>query len=134
MENMVFYEPLGKNAGFRCRCMELAFSYPESHAEQKEIALGFQRKSVAGINCCAGGTDGMLLWIEQPTSIDCEGAQCGAKKFYCGRKHRFGLNMQATCDSEGKFLDVSIAHPASTSNFLAFSTSMFTRSWSRTIS
>jgi DDE superfamily endonuclease len=35
----------------------------------------------------------------------------------------FGLNLQATCDAHGKFLDVSILHPASTSDFLAFSTS-----------
>jgi DDE superfamily endonuclease len=40
-----------------------------------------------------------------------------------GRKHKFGLNMQAKCDADGKFVNISIAHPASTSDFLAFSTS-----------
>jgi hypothetical protein len=48
-----------------------------------------------------------------------------AKKFFCGRKHKFGLNLQGTCDAEGRFVDVSIGHPASTSDFLAFSTSKF---------
>ena len=57
------------------RCTELAFSYPESHAQQKEITLGFQRKSVAGIDCCAGATDCVLLWIERPTALDCERVQ-----------------------------------------------------------
>jgi hypothetical protein len=105
------------------RCEELAFGFPASHAKQQELALAFKAKSAAGIDCCVGAVDGMLLWIERPTNADCERAHCGSKKFFCGRKHKFGLNLQATCDAEGKFLDVSIAHPASTSDFLAFSTS-----------
>jgi hypothetical protein len=107
------------------RCDELSFSFPASHAKQQELALGFKAKSAAGIDCCVGAVDGMLLWIERPTNADCERAHCGPKKFFCGRKHKFGLNLQATCDAEGKFLDVLIAHPASTSDFLAFSTSKF---------
>jgi DDE superfamily endonuclease len=106
-------------------CPELAFSYPDCHNKQQEIALAFKEKSVAGIDCCAGAIDGMLLWIERPSVADCAIAECGSKKFFCGRKHKFGLNMQATCDAEGRFLDVSIGHPASTSDFLAFSTSKF---------
>jgi DDE superfamily endonuclease len=50
-------------------------------------------------------------------------AKCGAKKFYCGRKHKFGLNLMGTVDYQGRFLDVQIKHPASTSDFLAFATS-----------
>ena len=41
----------------------------------------------------------------------------------CGRKKKFGLNMMATVDSTGRFLDVDIRHPASTSDFLVFETS-----------
>jgi DDE superfamily endonuclease len=50
-------------------------------------------------------------------------ADCGAKKFFCGRKHKFGLNRQGTCDADGRFLDIPISHPASTSDFFAFTTS-----------
>jgi hypothetical protein len=50
-------------------------------------------------------------------------AGCGAKKFMCGRKKKCGLNMQGTCDARGSFLDVSISHPGSTSDYLAFMTS-----------
>jgi hypothetical protein len=106
-------------------CPELAIGFPKCHQRQKELALAFQEKSAAGIDCCAGAVDGMLLWIEKPTVAECAIAECAAKKFFCGRKHKFGLNMQGTCDAEGKFLDVSIGHPASTSDFLAFSTSKF---------
>jgi DDE superfamily endonuclease len=66
-----------------------------------------------------------LLWIENPSTADCEQAACGAKKFFCGRKHKFGLNLQGTCDAEGRFLDISIAHPASCSDFLAYTASKF---------
>jgi hypothetical protein len=106
-------------------CPELAIAFPTCHEEQRQLALGFQEKSAVGIDCCAGAVDGMLLWIEKPTEADCAIAECHAKKFFCGRKHKFGLNMQGTCDSEGRFIDVSIGHPASTSDFLAFSTSKF---------
>ena len=73
---------------------------------------------------CAGAIDGILIWIEKPTSDECEAAKCGPKKFFCGRKKKFGLNMQGTCDAHGRFLNLCIGHPGSTSDFLAFSTSV----------
>jgi DDE superfamily endonuclease len=36
---------------------------------------------------------------------------------------KYGVNLQRSCDAHGRFLDVSISHPGSTSDFLAFSTS-----------
>jgi DDE superfamily endonuclease len=106
-------------------CPELAITFPTCHEKQRALVQEFQEKSAVGIGCCAGAVDGMLLWIEKPTEADCAIAECHAKKFFCGQKHKFGLNMQGTCDTEGRFLDVSIGHPASTSDFLAFSTSKF---------
>lgn len=107
------------------KCPDLDISYPVCHDKQRDLAKAFFDKSAAGIGCCAGATDGMLLWIEKPSLAECELAECAAKKFFCGRKHKYGLNMQGTCDADGKFLDVSVGHPGSTSDFLAFSTSKF---------
>jgi DDE superfamily endonuclease len=104
-------------------CPDLYFGFPACHEKQKSLAAAFKEKSVAGFDCCVGAIDGLLLWMEKPSKADCLKAQCGSKKFFCGRKHKFGLNLQGTCDAEGKFLDISIAHPASTSDFLAFATS-----------
>jgi hypothetical protein len=67
-------------------------------------------------------SSGLKSWL---TPEDCEIAKWGPKKFFCGRKKKFGLYMQATCDAEGRFLDVSIKHPAATSDHLAFCTSSF---------
>ena len=104
---------------------ELDIKYPTDFNEQKKIAQGFQKRSKPGFTCCAGAIDGMLVWIEKPTDEQCEVAKCGKKKFFCGRKHKFGLNLQAVCDAEGRFLDLDIGHPGATSDFLALSTSDF---------
>jgi hypothetical protein len=107
------------------KCPALDFEFPSSHAKQRELAKAFEANSQAGFDCCVGAVDGILIWIERPSSAVCDQAGCGPKKFFCGRKHKFGLNMQGTCDAEGKFMDVCIGHPASTSDFLAFATSKF---------
>jgi hypothetical protein len=104
-------------------CAELSFSFPEDHAKQRSIAEGFKRKSQAGFDTCVGAIDGLLVWTERFSDDECAWAGVGPRKFFCVRKHKFGLNLQGTCDSENRFLDVSIVHPASTSDFLAFSTS-----------
>ena len=101
----------------------LTFHYPKCHKKQREIARKFMLKSKPGFECCAGAINGMLVWIECPSELECGTAQCGSSNFFCERKHKFGLNLQGTCDLEGCFLDVCIAHPASTSDYLSFSTS-----------
>jgi hypothetical protein len=106
-------------------CKELAFTYPTDHNKDREIARGFKSKSHPEFGCCGGTIDGMLLWVKWLSELECEAANCGSTKFFCGRKHKFGLNLQGTCDSDGRFLDVAIGHPASTSDYLFFSTSAF---------
>jgi hypothetical protein len=104
-------------------CKKLNIEFPSDHVRQREIAEGFAKKSAAFFKMCVGEIDGIMIWIEQPRVKECVFAGCGPKKFFCGRKQKFGLNMQATCDANGRFLDVSICHPGATSDFLAFSMS-----------
>jgi hypothetical protein len=99
---------------------EFQISYPADHEEQQAIAEGFRRKSAANFDCCAGAIDGILVWIHKPSQEECTKAGCSDGKFFCGRKHKFGLNCQAVCNSQGKFLDMSIIYPGSTSDCLAF--------------
>ena len=105
------------------QCPKLQISYPTSHEKQKEIAGKFANKSDIGFDNCAGCIDGILIWTNKPTKPVLEDANLGSKKFFCGRKKRFGMNMQAICDDKRRFLDIDIAHPASTSDYLAFGTS-----------
>ena len=99
---------------------ELNISFPESHAEQRAVAEGFRRKSEIEIDCCCGAVDGMLVWIHKPSTTDEQVIGIGPKKFFCGRKKKFGLNMQGVCDSRGYFLDVEIRFPGAASDFFAF--------------
>lgn len=102
--------------------------YPASWDAQRSIAAEFMCKSGAGFNNCAGAIDGILIWIQKPNKNDCKEFKCDSGKFYCGRKHKFGLNCQAVADSRGKILDLSIVYPGSTSDCLAFEGStLFTK-------
>ena len=105
------------------RTAALNINFPTSHLQQRKIAHDFRTASKADFDTCVGAIDCMLIWIEKPTEKSCRQARCGSKKFYCGRKGKFGLTLQGICDSNRKFMDVSLQHPASTSDFLAFTTS-----------
>ena len=100
------------NAVNQCPCLNI--EYPTSHSKQLEIAKGFEKVSGAGFDCCAGAIDGMLIWIHKPSQHCCKEASCQDGKFLCGRKTKFGLNLQAVADVHGRFLDVSIVYPGST--------------------
>ena len=99
---------------------EMKIEFPRTHEEQSLVADGFRVKSEIGINNCVGSIDGILIWIHKPGKNDVKAIKFGPAKFFCGRKKKFGLNMQAVCDAEGRFLDVEIEYPGSTSDFFAF--------------
>jgi hypothetical protein len=59
----------------------------------------------------------------QPSEADSIVSKVGIRKFFCGRKNKFGLNCQAICDANGKFLDISMMYPGATLDVLAFESS-----------
>ena len=99
---------------------QLDIKFPTSHDEQKMLAKEFEAKSSINICNCVGAIDGILIWVHQPTEADCKDLGFGPIKFLCGRKKKFGLNMQACCDARRRFLYVDIRFPGSTSDFFAF--------------
>ena len=101
----------------------LDIKYPTQHAEQRAIANEFKAKSAVGFNNCAGCLDGLLIWTHKPSDVELKQLKIGGKKFFCGRKKKFDLNMQAVCDACGRFLDVEIKHLGATSHYLAFALS-----------
>jgi hypothetical protein len=94
--------------------------YPDSLNAQHTITQGFHKVSGAGFNSCAGGIDGILKWIHKPSSKVCMDNGCDKGKVNCGRKKKYSLNCQAVCKANGQILDISILHPGSTSDCLAF--------------
>jgi DDE superfamily endonuclease len=91
-----------------------------SRSVARQIAQVFQAKSKADFDCCAGAVDGILIWTNPPTKANADVTTVGPAKFFCGRKHKFGLNCQASCDARGRFLDASVIAPGATSDVLAF--------------
>jgi hypothetical protein len=77
---------------------QLKIRFPTKQ-EQLKIAKGFEKMSGAGFDRVIGAIDGILIWIVKPNKTECEKAKCGSKSFFCGRKDKFGLNMQAICDN-----------------------------------
>jgi hypothetical protein len=87
-------------------CNELDIEYPKEEAEQRRIAEGFRLISETDFDICAGCIDGILVWTEKPSRDECDVMKVGEKRFMCGRKGKFGFNLQAVCDSRGPFLEV----------------------------
>lgn len=100
-----------------------AIKYPTDHNEQRRIAHEFSKKSAVGFTGCAGAVDGILIWTHRPYENDAKNADCDAGKFFCGRKHKYGLNCQAVSDVRGRIIDISICFPGSSSDLLAFEAS-----------
>lgn len=105
------------------KCKELDLKFPSTPDECEAIASEFVQRSMAGFSNCVGCIDGLLIWIEKPRHTECEDKGVDSGKFYCGRKGKYGMNLQAVCDARRRFLDISIEHPASASDYLAFVTS-----------
>jgi hypothetical protein len=99
---------------------QLDIQFPTSHEEQEKVAKEFQSKLSVGISCCVSAIDGILIRIHKPSDSDCNMLGFGQTKFFCGRKKKFGLNMQAVCDAQRRFLWVDIRYPGTTSDFFAF--------------
>ena len=102
---------------------EWYIQYPQNHEEQVKIATDFKVKSSVDFGVCAGAIDGILIWINRPTREEAAKVGVDQQKFFCGRKHKFGLNCQAVCDVRGRFLDMSITYGAAASDVLAFENS-----------
>lgn len=98
----------------------LKIEYPTDHRVQREIAKKFENYSRAGFKGCAGCIDGLLIWISKPSRAECEKTKVDSEKYFCARKGKFGMNLQAICDVRGRFLDMSITQGGASSDYLAF--------------
>jgi hypothetical protein len=61
-----------------------------------------------GFSTCVGCIDGMLIWINKPNQQPTREIGIGPKKFFCGRKKKYGITLQGICDHNRKFLDIEM--------------------------
>ena len=99
-------------------------TYPFDHKTQKEIVHNFKAKSSVGFDVCAGAIDGILTWIHKPMVEEAKCVGIDQQRFYCRRKHKFGLNCQAVFDAHSRFLDISITYEGASSDLLSFKNSI----------
>jgi hypothetical protein len=104
------------------KCPDLDIKFPD-YNQQEGIARGFKKRSGASFDCVVGAIDGILIWILKPLFNECLLANCGEGSFNCSRKDKYGLNMQAICDDELRFLYIDLSWPGSTADYLAWITS-----------
>ena len=101
-------------------CPDFSISFPTDHNKQRQVAADFQKDSAANFPCCCGCIDGLLIWTHKPSAADCERLGVGCNQFFCGRKHKYGLNLQAICDAHLRFQHISILFGSRSSDTLAF--------------
>ena len=120
---MDFYRSIWAVVHATNECSFLDFQFPSTLAECQSISKEFSSRSKAGFTNCIGCIDGLLIWLEKPSKDQCNEVGVDSGKFLCGRKGKFGLNLQGICDARRRFTYISIQHPASASDYLAFVTS-----------
>jgi len=105
-------------------CDVLKIDFPSDHHAQRGIADRFLKKSYDDqIGCCVGCIDGILIWTHKPSKAECDEVGVSENKFFCGRQHKHGLNMQAICNHKKQLMDVSIVYGASASDHMSFEVS-----------
>ena len=104
-------------------CTTLQFNFLTTISECESISNEFSHRSKAGFSNCIGCIDGMVVWTEKPSKKECEEVGVDDGKFYSGQKGKFSLNLQAVCNAQHQFTYISLQHPTSASDYLAFITS-----------
>ena len=104
------------------KCSHFDIVFPD-YKGQKDIASGFQKRSGANFATVIGAIDGILIWILKPFKQECQMANCGEVSFNCSRKDKYGLNMQAICDNELRFIFIDMSWPGATADYMAWVTS-----------
>eukprot|EP00980_Cylindrotheca_fusiformis_P016201 scaffold4811_cov171-Cylindrotheca_fusiformis.AAC.9 len=103
------------------QCPDLSIKFPSTYSEQQAVAAGFKEISSIDIPTCVGAIDGILIWTHKANKNHIKNEEWGQEMtMFCDRKKKYGLNMQGTCDALGRFLDVEIKFPGSTSDYYAF--------------
>ena len=80
-------------------CSFLDFQFPSTLAECQSISMEFSLRSKVGFTNCIGCIDSLLIWLEKPSKDQCNEVGVDSRTFLCGRKGKFGLNLQGICDA-----------------------------------
>jgi DDE superfamily endonuclease len=94
-------------------CSKLEIKFPTTLQECQLAAGGFRSVSTKeAITNCIGLIDSYLLRIYTPTKAEAVNVRC----FFSGHYQCYGINIQAICDHNCRFIFFALAAPGSTNN------------------
>jgi DDE superfamily endonuclease len=96
---------------------ELDYKFPETMEEISQAAADFKKCSTNEfISGCVACVDGMLLQINTPNHKETG----HVKSYFSGHYQTYGINIQAACDSQCRFVYAAVAAPGGTNDIAAF--------------
>jgi hypothetical protein len=105
-------------------CYALSMVVPVTHDALLLGAHDFNNISGCGLFFgVVGAIDGWLCCTDRPSDVT------NATDYYSGHYQRFGINVQAMCDANLRFIYVGTAGPGSTNGNRAFSRCLLLRRW-----
>jgi len=101
---------------------ELSYKFPETEQELNKAARGFVTLSSHGaIKGCVACLDGYLLQIKVPAK-----SETGrVKAYFSGHYQIYGINIQAACDHQCRFVYAALAAPGGAKDIAAFRKTRF---------
>jgi hypothetical protein len=100
------------------RSESLKIKLPDNAEKWEQVRNGFENISTSGLfRGCVGAIDGFFCPIQQPRVADSNG---NPMAFMSGHYGMFGLNCQAVCDANEKFLFFGVVAPGKTNDNVAF--------------
>ena len=111
-----FYRCLTKTKLAICNCAELDIVFPSSQRELELISNGFEQVTLKqSLPNVVGAVDGYLLSINTPSRSEVG----NVKSYFSGHYQKYGLNVQAVCDSSCMFLYFAVSGQGSSNDRVA---------------
>jgi hypothetical protein len=110
VSHSAFYYCLYKTLLAICQCKALDIVFPAGVNKCARLAAGFRYLSAEeSIGNCVGVVDGYLLSIETPSKEEAG----NVASYFSGHYQKYGINVQAMCDSRCVFRYFAISAPGS---------------------
>ena len=96
---------------------ELDINLPKNPQQWDDVKLGFNKRSKDGVlNGCCGAIDGLFIKTTRPIYYEAH----NIRAYYSGHYEHYGLNCQAVCDANLKFLFFGVVSPGSTNDNVSY--------------
>jgi DDE superfamily endonuclease len=112
-----FYRVMGCCVRAILQCQTLAYHFPQTPSDICKAADAFRALSTHQFLVgCVGVMDGILIRIKVPSA-----SEVGhVKSFYSGHYSSYGINVQAACDHQCRFIEACVVAPGGHNDITAY--------------